>query len=139
MPKISDPKDFILQNTLAVVGATNDRTKYGNIVYRNLRGKGYTVYAVNPKVTEVEGDPCYANLHSLPGPVDGIVTVVPPPVTEKVIREAAEIGIARVWMQEGSESAEAITYAETHGMNTIYGQCVMVEANYRSIWQAEKG
>ena len=138
MKMTSDAKDFILHNTFAIIGATNDRTKYGNIVYRNLKGKGYTVYGVNPKLTEVEGDPCHPNLHSLPGPVDGIVTVVPPNITEKIVREAVELGITRVWMQEGSESADAIAIAESHNMATIYGRCVMVEANYRKIWEAEK-
>jgi predicted CoA-binding protein len=137
MNPISDFRDFILQKRLAIVGASNDRSKYGNIVYRNLRSKGYAVFGVNPKLESVEGDKCYPNLKSLPGPVDGIVTIVPPWVTEKIVREAAELGITRVWMQEGSESADAIAFSEAQGMNTIYDQCVMVESNYRDLVKKE--
>lgn len=138
MHNLSDSEDFIVQKTFAIVGASNDRNKYGNIVYRNLRTKGYTVYAVNPGATTVEGDPCYPDLAALPGPVDGIVLVVPPRETEKVVREASKLGIPRVWMQEGAESEDAIEFSVAHGMKTIYDQCVMVASNYRSLIQKKE-
>ena len=133
MKTISDSEEFIKQKTFAIIGATENRSKYGNIVYRNLRAKGYTVYPVNPSAKIVEGDTCYPNLASLPEKVDGIVSVVPPPVTEKIVREAAGLEITRVWMQEGSESADAIKFCQEHGMNTIWGQCIMVVTNYLSL------
>jgi uncharacterized protein len=125
--------DFIKQKTFAIIGATQNRAKFGNIVYRNLRAKGYKVYPVNPNTDTVEGDHCYPTIASLPERVDGIVTVVPPQITEKIVREASAAGIKRVWMQEGSESDEAVHFAAGHGMNVITDQCIMVVTNYAKL------
>jgi hypothetical protein len=133
-PSIGDmtaADDFIAQKTFAIVGASRDRNKFGNIVLRNLRAKGYRVIPVNPSIKDVEGERCYPNLASLPEKVDGVVTVVPPPVTEKIVREAHASGIKRVWMQEGSESLSAIRYCRDNGMSVISGACVMVVSNHR--------
>ncbi len=120
--------EFIAQDTLAVIGVSHDRRKFGNIVYRDLRDKGYRVLAVHPNHNTVEGGPCYPDLASLPEPVDGIVVVVPPHVTEQIVREADAIGIKRVWLQPGAASAAAIRYCEEHGLDVIYDECVMVLA-----------
>ncbi|MFI5253550.1 MAG: CoA-binding protein [Bacteroidota bacterium] len=129
----SNPAEFIKQKTFAIIGASQNRSKYGNIVYRNLRAKGYKLFAVNPNTGTVEGDPCYTDIASLPEIVDGIVTVVPPSVTEKTVREAYAAGITRVWMQEGSESEDAIQYCRERGINVVYDQCIMVVTNYASL------
>ncbi|MCL5256677.1 MAG: CoA-binding protein [Chloroflexi bacterium] len=118
--------DFLSQRSLAVVGASRSGKKFGNIVYRNLRSKGYEVFPVNPNTDELEGDRCYPDLHSLPVQVGGVVVVVPPKETEKVIREAAAAGIHRVWMQQGAEYEEAIRYCEENGIVEVHGECVMM-------------
>ena len=123
--------DFLAQDTLAVIGVSHDRRKFGNIVYRNLRDKGYRVLAVHPHHETVEGDPCYPDLAALPERVAGIVMVVPPSVTEQIVREADAVGIKRVWMQPGAESAAAIRYCEEHGLAVIHDECVMVLAPSR--------
>ena len=123
--------EFIAQKTLAVVGVSRDRKKFGNIVYRNLKEKGYRVLAVHRSHDTVEGDPCYPNLATLPEPVDGIVVVVPPEVTEQIVREADAVGIRRVWLQPGAESTAAIRYCEEHGLDVIHDECVMVLAPRR--------
>jgi predicted CoA-binding protein len=120
--------DFIAQATLAVVGVSRDRTKFGNIVYRDLREKGYRVLAMHRSHDTVEGDPCYPDLASLPERVEGIVVVVPPHVTEQIVRDADAAGIRRVWLQPGAESAAAIRYCEEHGLDVIHDECVMVLA-----------
>ncbi len=120
--------DFIAQATFAVIGVSHDRLKFGNIVYRDLRDKGYRVLAVHPNHNTVEGDPCYPNLAALPERVAGIVVVVPPHATEQIVREADALGIKRVWLQPGAESAAAIQYCNEHGLAVIYAECVMVWA-----------
>ncbi len=74
----------------------------------------------------IEGEPCYPNLKALPEPVDGIVSVVPPEQTERVVQEAAEMGIQHIWMQPGAESQNAIQFCREKGLNVISGKCVMV-------------
>jgi len=67
-----------------------------------LKRKGYTVYAVNPQHDTVDGDPCYPNLTALPEKPEAIDMVVSPAAGEKIIREAARLGITRIWFQPGT-------------------------------------
>ncbi|OQX86605.1 hypothetical protein B6D60_05890 [candidate division KSB1 bacterium 4484_87] len=117
---------FLALRNLAIVGASRNRGKYGNIVYRDLRAKGYRVFAVNPKSKEIEGDPCYPDLQSIPEKIEGVVIIVPPRRTENVVREVDSLGIRHVWMQPGAESAEAIQFCQEKNMNAIFDLCVMV-------------
>ena len=126
MPSPEDVAAFLARRRIAVVGASRSRLKYGNIVYRSLRSRGYEVLAVNPAAGEIEGDPCYADLASLPGPVDAAIFIVPPERTEVVLEEAAAVGIRYVWMQPGAESAAAVRFCEKRGMRTVYGLCILM-------------
>jgi predicted CoA-binding protein len=120
--------DFLAGKSFAVVGASTDRQKFGNKVLRCYMDHGYTVYPINPKVIEVEGLVAYKSLADLPELVHGISVVTPPAVTEQVISEAASLGITRVWMQPGAESAAAIEECMAKGMGVIAGgPCLLVE------------
>jgi predicted CoA-binding protein len=113
--------------TYAVVGATNNRDKYGNTVFNDLRNAGYSVIPVHIKDTEVDGVKAYPNLSSIPEKVDVVITVVPPQATEKVVIEAHSLGITKVWMQPGSESDAAIAYCEANGIECVHNACIMVQ------------
>jgi predicted CoA-binding protein len=118
--------DFVNHRVWAVVGASQDRSKFGNRVFRSLREAGYTVYAVNPKGGELEGAKVYSTLADLPQPPEVVDLVVPPPVTEQVVKEAHELGLSRIWMQPGAESKAAIAYCHEHGIQLVYDACAMV-------------
>ncbi len=120
--------EVLAQRSLAVVGVSRSGRKFGNAAYRALRAAGYRVYAVNPHAGTVEGDPCYPSLAALPDPVGGVVVVVPPAECEAVVREAAAAGIRYVWMQQGSESAEAIAFCASHGIRCVDRECVLMFA-----------
>ena len=111
----------------AVVGVSEDREKYGNKIYRDLRNAGYTVFAVNPKLSTVEGDPCYPSLKDLPEVPDVVDLVVPPAVGLKVVEECLSLGIQRIWFQPGSESEEAVKRAQDGGMEVVYDACIMIQ------------
>jgi hypothetical protein len=115
------------RNIFAVVGASRDPKKYGYQVYRDLKNAGYEVYAVNPNAEEILGDKCYLSLENLPAKPSVVDIVVPPKVTEEVVKTCKERGITRVWMQPGSESEKAIKFCEENGIDVLYGVCVMVE------------
>ena len=119
---------FLASKTLAVVGASRDRKKFGNAVFRELSAKGYRVYPVNPAAVTIEGERSYPMLSALPEPVDGIVVVVPPSQTDQVVRQAWEAGIRRIWMQNGAESDSAIRFCEEHGMSVVHHECIMMFA-----------
>lgn len=123
---------FLAHGPYAVVGASADRSKYGNKVLRVYQQRGLTVYPVNPKEREIEGLRCYPDLASLPEPVHGVSIITPPAVTEKVVQQAAAAGIGHVWMQPGAESAEALRRADELGLETIAGgPCLLVVLRYR--------
>ena len=118
-------ENFVAQHKLAVVGVSRDTKKFGNMAYKALKEKDYQVYPINRNIETVEGDRCFADLSALPEKVDGVLIVVPPTETEKVVREADAAGIKNVWMQQGAESDEAIQYCQQHGLNEVHGECIM--------------
>jgi len=118
--------DFVNRRVWAVVGASQDRAKYGYRVFRSMRQAGYTVYPVNPKGGELDGVTVYPSLADLPQPPEVIDLVVPPEVTEQVVEEAHRLGLKRIWMQPGAESPKAIAYCQAHGIEVVHQACAMV-------------
>lgn len=123
---------FLAGNPHAVVGASQDRSKYGNKVLRAYMQDGREAYPVNPTTQEVEGLKAYPDLASLPTSVHGISVITPPQVTESIIEEADRLGVKHIWLQPGSESQEAVDMAEQQGINVIHGgPCILVTLKYR--------
>lgn len=116
---------LVRAETWAVVGASDDRSKFGNITFRELQRRGKKVYPVNPKGGEVEGETAYASLADLPEHVDCALIVIPPKLGENVVREAEAAGIDSVWFQPGAESIAAIAFCEAHGMTAVSGHCIL--------------
>lgn len=123
---------FLSSDSFAVVGASADRSKYGNKVLRCYQQNGKRVVPINPRVLEVEGLHTYPSLAALPVPVQAISVITPPTTTEQVVREAHAAGVRHIWMQPGAESDEAIRTAELLGLNVIArGPCILVVMGYR--------
>jgi len=120
--------DFLKQRTIAVVGASRNKRKFGNTLFRELKAKGYAAIPVNPNSETIEGERCYPSLKALPVKVDGVAVVVPPHEAERIVREAADAGIPRVWLQQGAESKEAIRFCEEHGISVVHGECMLMYA-----------
>ena len=116
----------------AVVGASQDRSKYGNKVLRVYQQHDRTVYPVHPSAEEIEGLAAYADLAAVPEAVHGISIITPPPVTEKIVRQAVDLGIKHIWMQPGAESEKAVELAQENGINVIAsGPCLLVVLGFR--------
>ena len=123
--------DFLAQKRIAVVGVSRNPQGHGsNIVYQRLRERGYEVFAVNPNATEIEGDPCYPNLGSIPGEVDAIVIGTSPDNAVAVMEDAVAHGIKRVWMHRsfgaGSVSDEATELGRKSDVTVIDGGCPLM-------------
>ena len=119
---------FLAEKTLAIAGVKRNGTGFGNVVVKDLTGKGYEILPVHPSADGIGGVPCSPSLAELPKQVGGLVLVVQPEQTEKLVREAKDAGIERIWMQQGAESAEAIRFCEENGIDVVHGQCVMMFA-----------
>lgn len=123
---------FLAADRFAVVGASADRSKYGNKVLRCYQLNGRSAVPVNPRETEVEGVACVTTVNDLPADVASISVITPPAVTEKVVEEAIRKGIKNIWMQPGAESAAAVQRCEQAGINVIAdGSCILVVLGYR--------
>lgn len=122
-------KAFLSEKTLALAGVSRSGKKFGNAVLKELTNKGYEVLVVHPEAQEMEGQSCYASLSELPDRVGGLVLVVPPPQTEKLVKEAHQAGIKTIWMQQGSSSSEAVKYCEENRIAVISGECILMFAH----------
>jgi len=118
--------EFMAQKRFAVVGATDNPEKYGYQIFENLKNRGYEVYPVNPRLKELEGTRCYPRLADIPVRVEVVDFVVPPEVTEEILKECRELGLGRIWLQPGSESEVAITFCHENNLKVVHGVCVML-------------
>lgn len=105
--------------TVAVVGASADRRKYGNRAVRAYLAQGYTVVPINPHESEVEGLRAYASVLDVPGPIDMASFYVPPEIGERVIDEIAQKRIPEVWLNPGAESDRLIERARALAVRPI--------------------
>lgn len=107
--------------TVAILGASADRSKFGNKAVRAFLAKGYIVYPVNPKGGEVEGLPVRQSLADIPPDVklDRISVYLPPPVGLKMLPQIVARGCNELWLNPGSESDELVAAAEKQGLNVI--------------------
>jgi predicted CoA-binding protein len=123
--------DFLSHKRVAVTGVSRNAASHGsNAVYQRLRERGYEVYAVNPNAEQVEGDPAYPDLTSIPGGVEAVVIGTRPERAQGTLEECAGLGITRVWMHRGpgggSVSKESAEWAREHGMTVIDGGCPLM-------------
>ncbi len=105
--------------TIAIIGASNDRSKYGNKAVRAYRLRGYTVYPVNPKETEIEGLPAFKSILDVPERPHLISVYLPPPVLLKVLPDIATKGCDELWLNPGTESEAVLTEAALRNLNVI--------------------
>lgn len=119
-------KEFLAQKRFAIVGATKNTKKYGYEIFKNLTGRGYEVYPVNPKLKELEGVKCYSSLSDIPVKVGVVDFVVPPEVTEPTLKECKRLGLDRIWLQPGSESEAAIAFCHKNNLKVVHSVCVML-------------
>jgi len=119
-------KEFMAKKKFAVVGATDNPEKNGNRIFKNLKNRGYEVYPVNQKLNELEGVKVYHTLSDIPEKVEVVDFVVPPQVTEEILKECKKLGLTRIWLQPGAESEKAIQYCNENGMTVLHDVCVMM-------------
>jgi predicted CoA-binding protein len=124
----SSVEQFLAQRSLGLVGVSRGGKKFGNTVLRELAKRGYRVSVVHPQAAEIDGVRCYPSVSALPDEVGGLVLVVPPEQTERIVREAAAKGVRRIWMQQGAESAAAIELCRESGIDVVHGECILMFA-----------
>lgn len=127
-------EDFISKDfTYAIVGASNNPTKYGHRILKDLSSAGFKVIPVNLKENIILGLDAYPSLFALLKDnqidLDKFVVdfVIPPEAVVEVLKEVKKLNIQKIWMQPGSESQDAIDYCLENSINCVYDHCIMVE------------
>ena len=108
-----------MAKSVAVIGASGNRNKYGNKALRAFAKQGYTVFAINPNETEVEGYKTYASVLDVPQPIDMATVYVQPEVGVRVMDDIAKKGIPEVWLNPGADEPEVVERARALGVRTI--------------------
>jgi predicted CoA-binding protein len=107
------------KKTVAVIGASGNRRKFGNKALRAFERNGYTVLAINPNEAEVEGHKTYPSVLDVPGPIDMATVYVPPDAGVKVMDDIAKKVIPEVWLNPGADEHEVVARARQLGLNII--------------------
>jgi hypothetical protein len=115
--------------TIAVIGASGHRHKYGNKCVRAYQAAGYRVFPVNPNETEVEGLPTFGVVTDVPQPLDRISVYLPPPITLSVLPDIARAGAREVWLNPGSADAQVVAEARRRGIPVRQG-CSIVAVGF---------
>ncbi len=120
--------DFLAQRTLALAGISRNGKGFGHVIRKELVAKGYRLLLVHPQADSIAGQPCAKTLKEVAAEVGGVVLVTSPDATSKLVRDAAEAGIRRIWMQQGAESDEAIRFCEEQGLAAVHHECLLMFA-----------
>ena len=105
--------------TVAVIGASNDRSKFGNKALRAYLNQGHDVFPVNPNASTIEGIETYKSILDIPHKIDRVTVYVPPEVTKTVLEEVAEKGTKELFLNPGSESTAVLERARELNLTPI--------------------
>src|SRR5262245_57351999 len=108
-----------MSRTVAVIGASNDRLKFGNKALRAFEHQGYTVIPINPHESVIEGHRAYRSVLEVAGPIDLATVYVPPDIGVAVMDELARKGIRDVWLNPGADGGAVVARAKALGLNAI--------------------
>lgn len=105
--------------TVAIIGASNNRSKFGNKAVRAHLQEGYAVYPVNPNETQVEGLPAFKSIAEVPGRPHRVSVYVPPSIVLQLLAEIAAKGCDELWLNPGTESEAVLAEAERLELNVV--------------------
>jgi uncharacterized protein len=120
-------EDFLSQKRIAIAGISRDPASDSARMFEELSRRGYDVIPVNPNTAEVKGRRCFARIQDIQPPVDTVLLMTSPDVTETVVHDCAEAGVLRVWiyrgMGKGSVNAKAVAFCRGQGIQLVPGEC----------------
>lgn len=108
-----------MAETIAIIGASRDRAKFGNKAVRAHLSKGFIVYPINPRESEIEGQPAYPDLDAVPGDLDRVALYVPSPVGITLLEAIAAKHPQKFYVNPGSGSPELIEKARALGLRPL--------------------
>jgi predicted CoA-binding protein len=137
MTKLERIGDFLAQPRLAIVGVSRQPKDFSRLLLREFRDRGYQALPVNPEADDLDGQACFRSLQQIQPPIDTVLLMTKPAVTDAVVRDCAAAGVKRVWFYraggQGAVTPYAVQFCEAHGMDVIPGECPLMFLP-RSAW-----
>lgn len=128
MKKIQPILSFLEGKEFAMAGVSRDKKKFGGALFADLMNRGYKVYPVNPHTDKIGDVTCYPDVASLPEQVKKLYIVTPKKETLSVVEQAVKKGIRQIWIQQMSETPEAVKLAQEKTVDPVYGECMHMYA-----------
>lgn len=128
MVTLNQIQDFLAPRKLAIAGVSRNPKKFGGSIFKELKEKGFELYPINPNTDEIQGIKCYKSVEDLPSDVEHLFIVTPRYETQLVAHAAVKKGMKMVWIQQQSDTPEAVKTIEDAGIPLIYKKCIMMFA-----------
>ena len=124
---------FLASKTLAISGVSRNPQKFGHILFKTLKEKGFQIFPVNPNAEVIDEVTCYHSVNDLPPDLSTLLIVNNKRDTAKVMQEAIEKGFRHIWIQRGCESEEALQLAQENNINLVCKACFLMYADPKGI------
>ena len=121
-------QQFLEHKEIALVGISENQKKFGNQLYDSLLKCGYTIHPIHPLIKTYKGVCCFENINQLFDNIHAVIICVKPNNAVELIRNAIDKGIKQIWLQQGSQSNEAVKISENAGINLISSECILMFA-----------
>ncbi|SHE95953.1 Predicted CoA-binding protein [Mariniphaga anaerophila] len=125
---LNEIQQFFSEQKIAVAGASRNPKKFGGMVIKDFKEKGFDMFPVNPNAEEVQGLKSYKTVADLPGDVKHLLVVTPKEKTQEIINQAVQKGMKMVWVQQMSDTPEALAALKKSGIPFIYKKCIYMFA-----------
>jgi uncharacterized protein len=129
MNTLKEIQEFLQPKKLAIAGASRNPKKFGGTILRELKNKGFELFPVHPEAKEIEGIPCFSSVSELPEGIDHLYIVTRKSQTAGIVGEALKHGIRKIWIQQHSDTPEALEMAKKQNVPVISGRCMLMFAN----------
>lgn len=129
MATLNEIRDFLAPKKFAIAGVSRNEKKFGGAIFKELKEKGYEIYPVNPNADKIKGVKCYHSVSELPADVKHLLIVTAKRDTVSVAREAVAREMEMIWIQQKSETPEAVALIEKAGIPLICKKCIMMFAD----------
>lgn len=128
MVTLNEIQKFLEPRKMAIAGASRNLKKFGGVVFKELREKGFELYPINPNAEEIQGVKCYKSVAEIPADVVHLLILTSKEDTDVVAKAAINKGIKMIWIQQKSETPEALKTIEKAGIPLICNKCIMMFA-----------
>lgn len=129
MTTLNEIRRFLEPQKMAIAGVSRNPKKFGGAIFKELKNKHFELFPVNPEAEEIQGVTCYKSVLDLPADVKHLVIVTPKQQTAGVVKQAIEKGFEMIWIQQKSDTPEAIQLVMKAGIPLIYNKCLMMFAD----------